>query len=82
MTTIVRTASATAALIVALATPALAGLPPLKTSDVAHAKASNTGEGGGALEPYLVTLLLPVAGIVMAVTSIGADRRLRSRHGA
>jgi len=41
------------------------------------AGASLEGPSGSALEPYLVTWLLPAFGIIAAVFCVAADRRLR-----
>jgi len=41
------------------------------------AGASLEGPSGSALEPYLITWLLPVFGIIAAVFCVAADRRLR-----
>jgi hypothetical protein len=40
--------------------------------------------GASPLEPYLVTWLLPVSGILIAALCVGMDRRLRAHrpHGA
>ncbi|GAC1491509.1 MAG: hypothetical protein NVS3B17_04420 [Vulcanimicrobiaceae bacterium] len=46
-----------------------------------QAPASLPGSGGSALEPYLVTWLLPVAGLACAFIGVGVDRRLRATHG-
>jgi hypothetical protein len=42
------------------------------------AGASLQREGGSALEPYLITWLLPVFGIVMFASSVIVDKRLRN----
>ncbi len=83
-----------------VANPALAqGAPSgLPTAPGAHkavdgglsqAPASLPGPGESPLEPYLVTWLLPVAGIVVAIAFVMVDKRLRvygasaaSRSGA
>lgn len=41
------------------------------------AGASIEGPSGSALEPYLITWLLPAFGIIAAVVCAAADRRLR-----
>lgn len=46
-----------------------------------QAAASLPGNGGSALEPYLVTWLLPIAGIACAAIGIGVDKRLRASRG-
>ncbi len=78
---VLRTALASALLVVGLSAAASAGLPPVPGANKSAPKASAPGEGGGALEPYLVTLLLPVGGIVMAVAGYTVDRRTRAKGG-
>ncbi len=65
------------------AVAAAQGLPPApKAQAQSGTVASRRGDSGGALEPYLITLLLPFGGIVMAAAGYGADRRLRALgHG-
>jgi hypothetical protein len=64
-----------------LSAAAAAGLPPLPGANKDAPKASAPGEGGGALEPYLVTWLLPVTGIIMAASGLVVDRRMRAKGG-
>jgi hypothetical protein len=64
-----------------LSAAATAGLPPVPGANKDAPKASAPGEGGGALEPYLVTWLLPVTGIIMAASGIVVDRRMRAKGG-
>jgi hypothetical protein len=66
------------------------GLPTAPAADraaeggLSASAASLPGPGNGAspLEPYLVTWLLPVSGLLSAIVAIGIDRRVRSaKHG-
>lgn len=70
------------------ATPAFAQNAPvaLPTAPGAHkavegglsqAPASLPGPGESPLEPYLVTWLLPVAGIFVAIVFVAVDKRMR-----
>ena len=78
---LIRAALATLVVLGAAGTAYAEGLPPLPHSGPA-AKASARGDSGGALEPYLITLLLPFGGVVMAVAGISLDKRLRAAgHG-
>ncbi len=68
------------------ASPA-AGLPTAPGAQKAveggasQAPASLPGAGGSALEPYLVTWLLPVAGIIVAIVFVTVDKRIRMTRG-
>lgn len=75
------------------AAPALAQSSPvvLPTAPGAHkaveggasqAPASLPGYGASPLEPYLVTWLLPVAGIVVAIVFVSVDKRIRRAGGS
>ncbi len=78
---LLRTVFACALFALSLSAAATAGLPPLPGADKDAPKASAPGEGGGALEPYLVTWLLPVTGIIMAASGYIVDRRMRAKGG-
>lgn len=61
-----------------------AGLPQVpgaqekaQQGGVTDAAASLTGSTGSALEPYLITFLLPVFGIIMIVMCVYVDRLMR-----
>ena len=78
----VRTIFATALFALALTVAAVAGLPPVPGADKDSPKASSRGEGGGALEPYLITWLLPASGIIVAIVGVVVDRRMRVKGRA
>ena len=74
----------------ALATPAfgaaVAGAQNLPQMPNAPEKAGQGGytagaslqrEGGSALEPYLVTWLIPAFGLIIFITCVAVDKRLR-----
>jgi hypothetical protein len=69
----------------AFAAPASAqtGLPTAPAADRAgqggytSAPASLPGYGASPLEPYLITWLLPISGLLCAIIGIGVDRRMR-----
>jgi hypothetical protein len=74
-------------IVITLATPLLrANAQNLPQAPNAAAKAAEGGltagaslqrEGGSALEPYLVTWLIPVFGAIILIACVIADRRLR-----
>jgi hypothetical protein len=65
---------------------AQAALPTAPAADRASqggltaAAASLPGENGSPLEPYLVTWLLPVSGILTALVLVSVDKNVRARY--
>jgi len=69
------------------ASAAPAGLPTAPASERAgnggytSADASQPGEGGSPLEPYLFLTILAGGGIIAGIAGVLTDRRLRIAHG-
>jgi len=65
---------------------AQAALPTAPAADRAAqggltgAAASLPGDNGSPLEPYLVTWLLPVSGILTALVLVSVDKNMRTRY--
>ena len=64
------------------------GLPQAPTASEKAGQGGTTAgaslqrEGGSALEPYLITWLLPVFGIVMFASCVVVDKRMRQSFGS
>ena len=83
-----KTCLATGAVVAGLAAAptlarAQAALPTAPAADrtanggTTSAAASLPGDGGSPLEPYLVTWLLPISGLLAAGAGVAVDRRMR-----
>jgi len=64
----------------AVALPTAPGANKAVEGGPSQAPASLPGPGQSPLEPYLVTWLLPVSGILVAFAFVAVDRRLRVPH--
>lgn len=60
------------------ALPTAPGASKTVDGGLSQAPASLPGPGESPLEPYLVTWLLPVAGIIVAVVFVAVDKRMRA----
>ncbi len=59
------------------ALPTAPGAEKATEGGASQAPASLPGYGASPLEPYLVTWLLPVAGIIVAIVFVTVDKRMR-----
>lgn len=60
------------------ALPTAPGAEKAGEGGLSQAPASLPGPGESPLEPYLVTWLLPVAGIIVAIVFVAVDKRIRA----
>ncbi|GAC1548552.1 MAG: hypothetical protein NVS3B16_21580 [Vulcanimicrobiaceae bacterium] len=65
----------------AAALPTAPGAQKAAEGGLSQAPASLPGNGASPLEPYLVTWLLPVAGVIVAIVFVTVDKRLRATGG-
>ncbi|GAC1313519.1 MAG: hypothetical protein NVSMB21_24780 [Vulcanimicrobiaceae bacterium] len=65
----------------AVALPTAPGAHKAVEGGPSQAPASLPGPGESPLEPYLVTWLLPISGLIVAGVFVLVDKRVRLRHG-
>jgi len=65
----------------AVALPTAPGAQKAVEGGPSQAPASLPGSGASPLEPYLVTWLLPVSGLLCAIIAVGVDKRVRMSAG-